>query len=1662
MNSPVVALTVYGGELIAGGSFITAGGSSANYIARWNGSAWSALGAGMGSEVRALTVYGGELIAGGNFTTAGGTSANYIARWNGSAWSALGTGMNSSVVALTVYGGELIAGGSFTAAGGTPASNIARWNGSAWSALGSGLNNAVSALTVYGGELIAGGFFTTAGGRPSPWIAAWGPTTATTTVVHSTSPNPSLPGQPVTLTARVSGRVAPSPGTVTFIGVPSGSCSDLTLTVLDDTTSEASCPVTFNLAGTQQITARYDGAALPGDFGHLPSVSGSFAHVVAGAAQSTTTAIASITPAPSAVGGAVTINATVTGASTRPVDGQVTVSASTGESCVDNTPSDGGGAVSTFSCAIAFATAGPRTLTASFAGSSAHTASASGPSAHTVNPATTTTTIVSVTPPGSQTVGVPYSVRVQVAGGTTPTGTVTVGDGDGNTCAIALPGGTHCALASSVTGAKTLTATYGGDASHSGSAGTASYTIVASSGAVAGVQVGSATLPATSASPTVNPTVSVTFPQPFDAIPVVIVQPADGDADPQALRIRNVTAAGFEVLQVEPPGCPGCTGATSSMAVHWLAALPGSYRLPTDGLLPAWFEGAIRGGPSGALLKVGAVSTQATQYNPSAPGFGSWPAPGWETINWPPLGDGLDFASAPVVLTTIQSWANEGANLSGAGLVGASQPWATVAARNVSSSGLEVALDAGEVSADDTAPPGFGVPETIGYVAIEAGVSQLIEPLGGGSPVGIATSRATAGVPCTLTDLLFPPATPITPANFRGFGSMQSRALPDGGWLRRCWLSNPSGTGVRIGLRRDADRAFDGASQPLGGPTLDDSGLATLSGDLTTTPVTIAEMSVQRGPEGLVLTWSTAGERAQLGFRIWGRNGPRAEWRVLSGLVPSPSPDAVAPRFYRHVVPAAGAAGVAEVRLEDIDLKGAGRRHPPLAIGERRGETPVAQPIDWAAVRAENSAAMSRAAPGRASGAPVVLALVRGDGVQRVPVADLLAKDARFAGAAASDLALLDAGQPVPRHVDCVVLVEGCTIEFYGRARQSRYGAENAYALTLDRIRARSAGAGRAAQGSAALQVFEDRLLARPNREYSYSVPGDDPWYDEWLSTSGAPVEISRSFVLPERRPGPVRLAVHVWGGLDFPGSLPDHHVEVRVNGVLLSQLRFDGIRSEVIEVEVPEALLSDTNTLAVRLPRDTGFSMDAIGFEGFELRWPRASRMAGERLARGEIDPSLLDGAGDALYANGFEAGGSGPAGFGIAEVPAGSVLWTVANGRLARDLLASGDVVVDGSVEAWHVAAPSAIATPSLELPATPYVLPPALDYLVIAHPIFVDGLTPLLALQQSRGLSTAVVRTDAIFARHSDHVRDPGAIRETIAEARQRGARYVLLVGGDTLDYHDYFGLGSVSHVPTNYLRLDQQTFDAPSDFPYADVDRDGLPDVAVGRLPVRTQAELGHAVASIVQRGASVGGRHLAVAGRSQPHERFGAHARAMLSYLRQPGQTRSFALADEVGTASARALAREGLAGSADWISYLGHSSWNRWAFDNLLDASSLGGIARTGLPGIVAQWSCQTNDFVWPTSNTMAHALMLRPNRLAAAVIGSTSLVEDASHLALATRFYDLLEDGRMGDDPGPVTRTIGEALLRAQLDLLVREPSHRPAVEAQALFGDPAMEVVE
>lgn len=125
-----------GTDIYVGGSFTTAGGVAAAAIAKWNGSAFSALGSGVNSDVRdVVTAPNGDIYAGGDLTIAGGITVNYVARWNGSQWSALGSGVTGTFVSRVRIGfdGLLYISGAFTAVNGiTVTDGFAAWNGTSW------------------------------------------------------------------------------------------------------------------------------------------------------------------------------------------------------------------------------------------------------------------------------------------------------------------------------------------------------------------------------------------------------------------------------------------------------------------------------------------------------------------------------------------------------------------------------------------------------------------------------------------------------------------------------------------------------------------------------------------------------------------------------------------------------------------------------------------------------------------------------------------------------------------------------------------------------------------------------------------------------------------------------------------------------------------------------------------------------------------------------------------------------------------------------------------------------------------------------------------------------------------------------------------------------------------------------------------------------------------------------------------------------------------------------------------------------------------------------------------------------------------------------------------------------------------------------------------
>ena len=177
----------------------------------------------------------------------------------------------------------------------------------------------------------------------------------------------------------------------------------------------------------------------------------------------------------------------------------------------------------------------------------------------------------------------------------------------------------------------------------------------------------------------------------------------------------------------------------------------------------------------------------------------------------------------------------------------------------------------------------------------------------------------------------------------------------------------------------------------------------------------------------------------------------------------------------------------------------------------------------------------------------------------------------------------------------------------------------------------------------------------------------------------------------------------------------------------------------------------------------------------------------------------------------------------------------------RLAKPAVAGSGGSFAVTFAGANEAADYVVATAARKLKPEILAAPPREDiftgsaeYLVISHPDFVAGVEPLVEHREAQGLTTQVVDVDQIYENLSNGMVDPEAIRQYVAyAAREKGTRYVVLVGGDSYDYKNYLGVGSLSFIPSLYVPAGGLSF-VPADPLFGDVDGDCGPRRA-GRAP-----------------------------------------------------------------------------------------------------------------------------------------------------------------------------------------------------------------------------------
>ncbi|GAB1268339.1 hypothetical protein NBRC116493_15920 [Aurantivibrio infirmus] len=254
---------------------------------------------------------------------------------------------------------------------------------------------------------------------------------------------------------------------------------------------------------------------------------------------------------------------------------------------------------------------------------------------------------------------------------------------------------------------------------------------------------------------------TVSFPNPFTTTPHIFTLPTDQDSAPNTVRIRNVTINGFEITSVRPSGEAGAAPETT---VDYIAIEPGEHTLP-----------------NGDVFEVGSIDTDRVQT-----GVGG--STGWDTINFSRI-----YSSAPAVLLQIQTTNNEPAldpnNVS--------VPWLVTAARNLTSTRIDVALDRAEAISGSVTQA-----ETIAYFSVQHNSNEQLTA-DNMNIIDYEMFRSADDIlgwdnGCYTTNFADIYTAPIVvAAQIRRDGS-------NGGWVRRCNLQNSF-----VGLTIDEDRAND-------------------------------------------------------------------------------------------------------------------------------------------------------------------------------------------------------------------------------------------------------------------------------------------------------------------------------------------------------------------------------------------------------------------------------------------------------------------------------------------------------------------------------------------------------------------------------------------------------------------------------------------------------------------------------------------------------------------------------------------------------------------------------------------------------------------------------------------------------------------------------------
>jgi hypothetical protein len=343
-------------------------------------------------------------------------------------------------------------------------------------------------------------------------------------------------------------------------------------------------------------------------------------------------------------------------------------------------------------------------------------------------------------------------------------------------------------------------------------------------------------------------------------------------------------------------------------------------------------------------------------------------------------------------------------------------------------------------------------------------------------------------------------------------------------------------------------------------------------------------------------------------------------------------------------------------------------------------------------------------------------------------------------------------------------------------------------------------------------------------------------------------------------------------------------------------------------------------------------------------------------------------------------------------------------------------------------------------------------AADLLILSHRDFIPSLAPLVTKRQSEGLAVKVVDVEDVFDEFSYGQHTPQAITDFLSLARAtwiKAPRYLLIVGDASYDYRNYEGAGNFDLVPTRLI--DTVFTETGSDDTLTDFDGDGIPEIAVGRLPVRTVAEANLVLSKIVNFSpANVPQSALMVADAQGSYffnfEQANEQLIPLLTANMQANVQRVYR-AQQPSDAATRASIISKINSGAALVNYSGHGNVNVWTGAPIFNTTDAMALTNGNKLPLVIVMDCLNGYFIAPPLDCISEAMMKAPNGGAVASFSSSGLTIPIGQHEMGEELFNLLYSGP------PIA--LGDATRQAKAattDLDVRR--------TWILFGDPSMKI--